>query len=291
MIFELLSFRLHFSATRALHFTEHGSGNILRGALGAILRRIHCASECPGNLGRPARECHLRTSCRYAQIFEPTAAHSGPSGLAYRPRPFVFRAAHLDGKTIAPGESFSFGLNLFQTKDSNIGVFAEAFARFAKLLSVEQTGSDGNQTSQPISISLDPVPAAPDRLRVRFQTPTELKGNQSRRPDFAVLFARAQDRVAALRGLYGPGPVAADFRGMRDRAKAVRMTDCELKLARTSRRSSRTGQVHSLGGFVGTAEYEGELSEFLPYLEAARWTGVGRQCVWGKGELRIETLC
>jgi len=54
------------------------------------------------------------------------------------------------------------------------------------------------------------------------------------------------------------------------------------------RQSSRTGQVHSIGGFVGEAEYEGELSEFLPYLRAAKWTGVGRQTVWGKGEVNCQ---
>jgi hypothetical protein len=41
----------------------------------------------------------------------------------------------------------------------------------------------------------------------------------------------------------------------------------------------------SLGGFVGDAEYEGELGEFMAYLLAGKWTGVGRQTVWGKGEL------
>jgi len=46
--------------------------------------------------------------------------------------------------------------------------------------------------------------------------------------------------------------------------------------------------VHSLGGFTGEAEYEGDLAEFLPWLRAARWVGVGRQTVWGKGELRVE---
>jgi hypothetical protein len=55
------------------------------------------------------------------------------------------------------------------------------------------------------------------------------------------------------------------------------------------RRSSRTVQVHPLGGFVGGAEYEGELTEFLPWLQAACWTGVGRQTVWGKGALRITS--
>jgi hypothetical protein len=65
------------------------------------------------------------------------------------------------------------------------------------------------------------------------------------------------------------------------------MVRSELRQVEAVRRSSRTGKVHGIGGFVGVAEYEGDLSEFLPYLEAAQWTGIGRQCVWGKGELRM----
>jgi hypothetical protein len=45
--------------------------------------------------------------------------------------------------------------------------------------------------------------------------------------------------------------------------------------------------VHPLGGFTGSAEYEGDLAEFLPWLRAARWVGVGRQTVWGKGDVRV----
>ena len=35
------------------------------------------------------------------------------------------------------------------------------------------------------------------------------------------------------------------------------------------------------------AEYAGHLAEFLPWLRAARWVGVGRQTVWGKGDVRV----
>ena len=44
-----------------------------------------------------------------------------------------------------------------------------------------------------------------------------------------------------------------------------------------------------IGGFIGTAEYEGPVAEFLPILRAARWTGVGRHCVWGNGEIVTVT--
>ena len=43
------------------------------------------------------------------------------------------------------------------------------------------------------------------RLRVRFLTPTELKGGDE--PEFGVLIARVRDRISMLRALYGPGPL------------------------------------------------------------------------------------
>ena len=65
------------------------------------------------------------------------------------------------------------------------------------------------------------------------------------------------------------------------------MTRCEVQHVAIERRSSRTRQVHPIGGFIGFAEYEGALGEFLPVLKAAEYTGIGRQTVWGKGEVRL----
>jgi hypothetical protein len=129
-------------------------------------------------------------------------------------------------------------------------------------------------------------------VRVRFLTPTELKSGQqlADRPEFAVLAARIRDRLSTLRECYDDGPLAIDFRAFGERAAQVRMTRCEMAKVDVARRSSRTGQVHPIGGFVGEADYEGELSEFVPYLRAAKWTGVGRQTVWGKGTSVITQI-
>jgi len=80
-----------------------------------------------------------------------------------------------------------------------------------------------------------------------------------------------------------------DFRGFCERAARIEMTRCEIRPVEVERRSSRTGQIHPLGGFVGEAEYEGDLAEFVPFLSAAKWTGVGRQTVWGKGVIELFT--
>jgi hypothetical protein len=128
-----------------------------------------------------------------------------------------------------------------------------------------------------------------NRVRIRYLTPTELKSGRQNtaQAEFPVLFSRIRDRVSTLRALYGPGPLEIDFCALGERAAEVHMTRSTLELVEVDRRSSRSGQVHSLGGFIGDVEYEGPLAEFLPYLHAARFTGVGRQTVWGKGEIEV----
>ncbi len=300
MELEFYPLRFCFLAKDSIYFPAGKPGNILRGAFGTVFKRIACVPECVD-----ARNCDLRAQCAYARIFEPASLGAGPSGLADWPRPFVFRAAHLDGSTIAPGQTFHFDLNVFDVRDPSVAYFVQTFSELAReglgphrgraqLESVWQLDRAGeptlelNRMSEPLSLPLaagvEPVPT----VRVDYLTPTELKSGHelASRPEFPVLFARIRDRISTLRALYGPGPLDIDFKEMGDRAASVRMTHCDLRQVDVSRRSSRTGQTHSLGGFVGSAVYEGDLTEFVPFLKAAYWTGVGRQTVWGKGEIR-----
>ena len=149
--------------------------------------------------------------------------------------------------------------------------------------------SDGLKPVPPICLNLAHTGERANQLRLVFVTPTELKGRASsgEEPDFATLFARLRDRLGNLRALYGAGPLEVDFRGLGERARSIRLRHARLVWERAERRSSRTGQVHPLGGFTGEADYEGDLGEFLPWLAAARWVGVGRQTVWGKGDVRV----
>jgi len=304
------AFRFHFRARDELFFPAGKAGNVVRGAFGTIFRRLACVPECTD-----ARTCPRRRICPYARIFEPASLGELPSGLADLPRPFVFRAAHLDGLVIRPAQPFHFDVHIFELRDPALFYFVRAFAELAReglgpergraeLFRVDQLGADRERLSEvfdgesilagrtlpPIELSLAPCRLPVDRVRVRFRTPTELKaaGKPVLQPEFGILFARIRDRISTLRALYGPGPLEIDFRGMGERAARVRLVRSGLNWVALARLSSKTGRRHPLGGFIGEAEYEGELAEFLPYLEAARWTGVGRQTVWGKGEIEVE---
>jgi hypothetical protein len=227
----------------------------------------------------------------------------------------VFRASHLDGRTVQTGETFHFDVHLFEVNGSPLPWFVRAFAEAARrgmgprrapaeLTCVDALSLDGeargrvfdgitlSEPERPLTIDLSAGCPGVTRVRVLFATPTELKAGGQACESFAfdVLLARIRDRISTLRALYGAGPLEIDFRAMRERAAAVTLRQSNLKRVETGRTSARTGQTHSIGGFTGEAEYEGDLAEFVPYLQAGELTGVGRQTVWGKGQIVLKTV-
>ncbi len=179
--FEFYPLRFWFAARDAIRLPAGKTGNLFRGQLGKIL---------------------MRSAPRaYARLFAPAApTGGGPSGLHDPPRPFVFRANHLDGVRFPAGERFHIGINLFETREPVISAFEEALATLGReSLGSELASVDGRELLQlPLCAE-----AAVSRVRVRFLSPTELK--TSERPEFGVLFARIRDRVSTLRELYGAG--------------------------------------------------------------------------------------
>ena len=256
LIFRLRAYHFHFRAIESVYFPPGKAGNVLRGALGTV--------ALPPESNRP-------------------------SGLADPPRPFVLRAAHLDGKRFEPGEAFSLDVNVFDPHSSLPGALAAAFSELARTGlgprrgRVELLGSEDEAVAIPLAGG-----AEISKCSLLFRTPTELKGNPSSDAmPFGILFARVRDRISTLSSLYGEGPLPIDFRALADRASLVRTVHCDLQYRDVWRSSSRTGAVHGIGGVTGRVDYEGDLTEFLPYLRAAWWTGVGRHTVWGNGAIEV----
>ncbi len=248
------------------------AANIIRGALGFSLYRVSPAI--------------------YEILYSPQAA--GPSGLHNPPRPFVLRARALDECIVLPGETFSFALHLFAENRTIAEALQQSVDRMAQL-----GFGPARSRSELLSfetdhraLELEPAGKQAERIKVHFQSPTELKdaGQLMLEPDFAPLFRRVLTRISMLQSLYGSGPPLIGSVELLKQASAVTKRTSEIQHVVASRRSSRTGQEHPLGGFIGWAAYEGLMAEVLPYLEVGEWTGVGRQTTWGKGEIKVEIL-
>jgi hypothetical protein len=261
--FNLFALRFHCAAAAPVHFPPGETANLFRGQLGKILHRYDPAM--------------------YARFFAPVLKTDVPSGLHDPPRPFVLRVRHLEGATL---KSFHIGMNVFETNQPDPVHLCQAIDDLVReSLRAEVCCVEGLEMLR-LPLPDGAASTIVSTCRVTFLSPTELKNQKS--PDFGPLFSRIRDRISTLRTLYGPGPLEIDFKAMGKRAAAIRMTHCETYPVAAERTSRTTGQRHSLGGFVGFAEYEGDLSEFIPYLEIAAYTGVGRQTVWGKGEISVE---
>lgn len=260
MNFRLQPYRFHFRAKESIYFPPAKAGNVLRGALGPAISQL-----TPG-------------------------VPSGPAGFTSPPRPYVFRAAHLDGKRIEAGENFSFGMNIFDLRTPLLEAFTNIFSAWSVGgLGPRRGKVEFLDTETPSAVSLD-LAARPhaSRCSVAFRTPTDLKGASQREElPFHHLFSRVRDRISALQTFYGEAPFSADFRAMAARAAPVRTILSDLKYCAVSRHSSRTGQTHDIGGLTGSVVYEGDLSEFLPWLQTAWWTGVGRHTAWGNGVIEV----
>lgn len=256
--FSFQRLRFDFEAAGLQRFPRGKAGNVFRGLLGWSLREISPEG--------------------YDQLFEPRQIpRAGPSGFANKPRPFVLRAGHLDGRSFQSGESFHVDLHLFKNTPSDLFIRAMERATIGRLR---------HAVNEPVVLSLENPYAGVVSLTVRFLTPTELKavGVIVQNPEFPVLFARVRDRIRAL----CEHDLTLDFAAMKERAGKIAVASQRLTRERVSRTSTKTGRTHPLGGFLGEVRYVGNLDEFAPLLEAARWTGIGRQTVWGKGAIELE---
>jgi CRISPR/Cas system endoribonuclease Cas6 (RAMP superfamily) len=307
--FQYLPLRFRFVALTAVSFSKWLPGNAIRSALGASLRRAVCAGDC-----EDPTDCGRGNDCPYLYLFQPTL-EIGPSGMRHPPRPFTIRARPLAGRPIAPGERFELGINLFELRRPAIEWLVHAFSRWKEegqgparstvlLESVEVDRPSGTgellvadgaflrEQPEPVSLSVESIGAVDaKRMEIEFLSPTEFKENGSlvESPSFAVLMRRIAERVNALATIYGAGPLSVDWSCLNKAAETVRTTYSGGVHAPVKRTSRKTGS-HPLGGFVGEIVYEGDLSMFVPWLRIAEVTGVGRQTVWGKGEIRVRIV-
>ena len=128
-----------------------------------------------------------------------------------------------------------------------------------------------------------------ETVTVRFQTPPNSSRPAAWRnapsfPSSSAGFAIVSARCARC--------MAAElWRSIsRALASAPRGLSCGAAISPGSRSSARAAApAKSTQSEVSRARRntQGDLAEFLPWLRAARWVGVGRQTVWGKGDVRV----
>lgn len=309
-------YRMRLVPRAPLVLPLYGRGAILRGAFGITLRGLVCHDmtlEC--------RACPLRAQCPYPDTFEPAPPEGGDrlSNFSDIPRPFVFDLPTGERAEFRPGETVEFGLTAVGRASRLAPYFVTTFRKLADdglgprrarfdLVELMALGCGGGDTVEiPIYKNTEPLvriaaPALcagdlvrPDdasrtRLTLRFSTPVDLRdrGSPVEIPEFGPLIRRLRDRASSLAVFFGDGPLELDFKGVSALADTVRLVENRMRVVTLNRRSSKTGQRHDVGGFVGEATYDGEaIGRLMPLVRVGEVMHVGKHAAFGNGRMEV----
>ncbi len=306
----------HLLFTLRAHTLVHlgpQAGAQIRGGLWAALREFACAA--PSIQGDPdhARHCPM---CRLVALETAESARG-----VTPPRPFAVRpplpASPGQECVFHSGETFVVGINLFGEAVDSFPYLCQASYRLGELglgygrgqFSIERiqavnplTGAtrDLLQGQRIVALPDQPVTDAlvqqtaqrlpPDRLHLRFLTPTELtyQGGHADRPYFDVLIARLLERCQALEEHYTADPTPRAvwqerYQSLTQAAQQARLAEHRTRWVRVKSGSRRANSVNAVSGFVGEAVVEGDLEMFRPWLVWGSSLHVGKNAVKGNG--------
>ena len=128
-------------------------------------------------------------------------------------------------------------------------------------------------------------------IELEFLTPTRLaeKGELVKNPLWAPLPA-ALRRLSFLTRYYGEGDFQTDFKTLVTAAEKATLIRENLKWVELMRYSNRRVMNLFISGFVGPAEYDGDIGELLPYLYLARFCHIGKGTVYGLGAYSLKLV-
>lgn len=108
--------------------------------------------------------------------------------------------------------------------------------------------------------------------------------------DFRAFFRNVYRRLTTLSALYGElGPDEdAEFACLDALAAGVRTAALRVTPLQWERRSNERDERHPMRGLLGTVAFEGPLGPFLPALQLAEATHIGKATSYGLGRIRVE---
>lgn len=282
----------------------------LRGALGYNLKKITCVTKSYN-----CNECLLKFNCPYKYIFE---TEPGPDTDVLKkynaiPQPFLFNgfAKKSDGtlnfNLVLVGKAIDYLPFIIYTfdfigKNEGLGKNKNKF-RLSKIYSytsiknfikskktlIYQKETLLNNFKLKLGELKEIIQQNAERIKIEFITPVRIKYQEKlvELPEFHILVRALLHRISALMYFHCNIPFNINFNEIIEQSKSIKLINHNLKWTGYTRFSTRQKLKIKLAGFTGSAEYEGEISKFLPLLYAGTFLNLGKQTSFGFGEYKI----
>ena len=311
--FRFARYRFTYTVLEPLKMPEY-KGNVFRGRLGYILRRITCvgdAEECQG-------QCQFPERCVYSRCFETPVPDDSPllRNQPFAPHPFVLEPPRTGKLRYEPGDTFACNLILVGEAINLLPWMVYAFNEIGvrriglrgergrcQLDKVESLTARGSYqtiytaenemlTDEGVILRLEDIlenaPRGTDLIELEFLTPTSIKvdGDWVRAITFERLIRNLLRRLRFLSFFHCGEDLQADMDGLLETAATVKHKS-RLRWVRKDRWSHRTEKPIPMGGFVGKVRFEGNLEAFLPFFLLGEYLHIGHHTAFGFGQYRL----
>ncbi len=311
--FQLAKFSFNLKAQEPVHLPPY-KGSTFRGAFGYAFKKIVCAlkkEEC--------NNCLLKEKCIYSYVFETPVPKDSEKMRKYTqsPHPFIIEPPLENKRYYSPGETIIFNLILIGKTIDYLPYFIYTFIELGKRGIKKAEGrylleevrdqkektifnfSDSILTDSFAKLSFkDILPQNDDvnhkknknQLKITFLTPTRIKYNEQFTLDleFHILIRNLLRRISLLSYFHCGEELDIDFKGLIEKATAIKTLSKTLTWHDWERYSNRQKTRMKLGGFIGEAVYEGDITPFLPFIKLGEFIHVGKGSSFGLGKYEIE---
>lgn len=127
---------------------------------------------------------------------------------------------------------------------------------------------------------------------LKIQTPLRIrrKGKLLIRLDFPTIIRNITSRLEALTKRYGGYVNEQEIARLLTLSQEIKIVKEDLWLEELERYSNRQGKTMDLSGLLGSIEFEGELTPFVPWLYAMQILHIGRNTTFGLGKITVEFM-
>lgn len=306
--FKIAQFRFYLEAIEEIALPEY-SGSTIRGGFGISFKNAVCTSrrdkDCPS--------CLFKEVCVYRYIFETPPPSDFALSKKYEsvPHPFVL-IPPLDGaKIYNQGDILTFELVLIGKAIDYLPYFVYTFDKLGNhgigkgrgkfkiekitdLLSQNENSVYNPETSQ---FNQNYTTITPQQLLTKkdknfkkitfnFVTPTRIKyeNKYTSNPEFHILIRTLLRRISSLSYFHTKTELDIDYKGLIEESQKIKTVAKDIRWYDWERYSARQDTRMNLGGFIGQITYEGDFTQFLPYLKLGEYIHIGKNTSFGLGK-------
>ncbi len=130
------------------------------------------------------------------------------------------------------------------------------------------------------------------KLTMYAHTPLRIRRNGALLEDidFQTIIRNITNRLEAVAARYGGWVDRAEAERIQILSAEVSVIQKHLELKNMKRYSNRLGEKMDFSGLLGSIQFEGELTPFVPWLYAAQILHMGRNTTFGMGRIEVEFI-